>query len=164
MPEQVSPTAELKAVKPYCLRVAIILWLASLCLPTLRTESKTTYGFEVALQFVNPMVWLFAPLIFVLASLTNLLFIQQVARLSRAGQSGSKEPSPTPIAVALLINIIACGSLVGTPTYQVFFPNLLTSPGVWLWLCSFVLLLIGIMREEYPHQKWTPASHEHNRS
>lgn len=140
------------APRPLCLRLAVVCWLISLCLPTLQTTSRTILGYEVALQFINPFVWLFAPAVLVLASLTNILFLQQVGRISRAGRASSTQPSPAPIAIALLINLIACGSVFGTPAYRAFLPNVFTSPGVWVWLASFVLLLVGILREESPHR------------
>jgi hypothetical protein len=134
--------------RPYCSRLAVTFWLLSLCLPTLRTESKAVIGIEVALQFISPLVWLFSPTLFVLSSFTNVIFLVQVGRLARAGRPHTKAPTPAPIAVALLINLIACFSIVGTPSYRALLPNLFASPGVWFWLASFVLLLVGIMRGE----------------
>lgn len=140
----------------------MVCWLVSLCLPTIQSKSRAVFGFEVAFQFMNPLVWFFAPVVLLLASLTNILFLQQVGRLSRAGRAGSKEPSPAPIAISLLINLIACGSLLGTPAYRAFLPKLFTYPGVWFWLASFVLLLVGILREESPHQPWARAADDQN--
>lgn len=150
--------------RPLFLKLAVACWLTSLCLPTLQTTSRTILGYEVALQFINPWVWLFAPVVLVLASLTNILFLQQVGRISRSGRTDSKGPSPAPIAIALLINLIACGAVFGTPAYRAFLPNIFMSPGVWVWLASFILLLVGILREESPHQpRARPADNQNVR-
>lgn len=139
-----------RPARPYCSRLAAAIWLLSLFLPTLQAESRTVIGVEVALQFISPWAWLLAPTIFVLSSFTNVVFLLQVGRLARAGRPHSKAPTPAPIAVALLINLIACFSIVGTPSYRALVPDLFTLPGVWFWLASFVLLLVGIMRGESP--------------
>lgn len=137
-----------RLARPYCSRLAVASWLLSLFLPTLQAESRSVIGVEVALQFISPFVWLFAPTLFVLSSFTNVIFLVQVGRLARAGRPNTKAPTPAPIAVALLINLIACFSIVGTPSYRTLLPNLFASPGVWFWLASFLLLLVGIMRGE----------------
>jgi hypothetical protein len=137
-----------RPARPYCSGLAAAIWLLSLCLPTFHAESKTVIGVEVALQFISPWAWLLAPTILVISSFTNVIFLLQVGRLARAGRPRTKAPTPAPIAVALLINLIACFSIVGTPSYRALLPGLFTSPGVWFWLASFVLLLVGIMRGE----------------
>ena len=138
--------------RPYCSRLAVACWLASLVLPTLKANSRTVLGFEVALQFISPLVWVFAPTILVVSSLTNVVFLHQASRLARSATAGTDPPSPGPTAIALLINLIVLFALFGTPSYRAMTPGIFLLPGVWFWQASFLLLLMGIMRGEAPNR------------
>jgi hypothetical protein len=141
-----------RRARPYCSRLAAMCWLVSLVLPTLKANSRSVFGVEVALQFISPLGWLFAPTILVASSLTNVVFLHQVSRLARSAMAGTDPPSPGPTATALLINLVALFALIGMPSYRAMTPSIFSLPGVWFWQASFVLLLVGIMRGEAPNR------------
>lgn len=124
-----------------------MFWLLSLFLPTLEAGGKVIIGIEVALQFMNPFAWLFGPLLLMLASLTNVLFLVQVGHLRRK-RLKSSGVSPAPVAISLFINLLAILSLLASSDSKAFAPNLISQPGAWVWLVAYFLLLVGTARGE----------------
>jgi hypothetical protein len=123
-------------------RAAAVCWLASLVLPALPSSGRTVFGFEIAGAFlIGPVAWLFAG-IPSLSVLTNLVFLAQLTRVT--GPRTGKLPSAGLVAACLLLNILAVAFASASGLVQ----GLLTRPAAWAWLLAFVLLILGILREE----------------
>ena len=135
--------------RPIFLLLALSLWALSFCLPTL-SGKNASHGYQVFLLVFAafPLAIVGAPL-HLLSWATNFLFVGHALRLLRL-EKAPQVLKPAIPAAALLLNILV-GIAFGT-TGDVqgprSLPGLLTHPGFYVWLSSFLFLVIAALREE----------------
>ncbi len=127
--------------------LALVCWVASLFAPAMSVPQGWIPGWELAAKgaLIFPLGLLFSPLL-ALSVWTNLVFLSNLRRLHLAGKSGAKEAKADWVGGALLFNLLAMSS--GGAGKQPVLGDIGRYPAMWLWLLSFLLLCMAIMRSE----------------
>ena len=135
-----------------------VAWLASLCLPTMIGDDRNVLGFELVVIAAKlmPLAVIFTPA-HLAGVLSNLLLLRHLTRIYSGRLRSTAQPAW--VAVALLLNFFL-GATFGTNGANrgpASLPGLLVLPGFYVWLFSFLLLTMALMRgEPVQNEKATP--------
>lgn len=99
------------------------------------------WGWELALQSLNPLLLVLQPLAF-FAAFTNLVFIAQASRLARRMRA-----SAAAISVCLLVNFVALLQGASAKSFTPLFAHV-NSLAPWVWVTSFLFLLAAALQNE----------------
>ena len=121
-------------------RLAVLLWLASLALPTVTGhDGKLVFGYEF---FANALAAsLFVPFslaypVQIVSVWSNYLVLREGVRQLQRKESTGSVPYALVLLLACLVNVEVAFTKVNFHLY----PGLLSLPGYYVWLFSFVLL------------------------
>jgi hypothetical protein len=137
-------------------RAAILLWVISLVLPALRLPSgELVLGYQLiwrAMALLAMFVFM-APFVGALVAclLTNVLFVRELASLTRAAEFRRSSPNPAWVALALALNVAVPIRFTHTSDPPpIGLPGLTALPGYYSWVFAFVLLLVASLADR-PH-------------
>lgn len=130
--------------------IALAVWVASLFLPLFGSGEDVIYGWALLWLAFDPIgliILLLSPWVF-LSFLTNVLFMVQAYLMVKGGRG-----STWMLMACISFNAVI---VIEKPSTQLFknigipesaFTDLNFGPAAWVWLLSFVILLIAASRD-----------------
>jgi len=132
-------------------------WIFSLCLPMIYSDGRLVFGVQLFIMGFAALPFFFFALLHILMWATNFLLLVGVAKtISSSNHSSSKSLPPVdpwllPVGLAIAANLALGIGLATGENETGGLPGLLSLPGFYVWLSSFMLLAVALMRRESRH-------------